>query len=166
MAALLDWRAIFSRVRVVLRRRGCTSEDADDLIQDAYLRLDSYQRTHVVLHPDAFLIRAAWNLAIDAHRAQRSHGETILLDEESVEVPCGELGSTATEEVVLNWERLTRLSLSVGGLEKRTRAVFVAHLFYGMSYPEIALALGLSVRAVGKHLAKATMALIRRMEGW
>ena len=166
MAALIDWGTVLARVRATLRRRGCTGQDVDDLIQDAYLRLDGYQRTHEVSHPDAFLIRAAWNLAIDAHRAQRSHGETVLLDEESVEAPGGEKGSSTTEEAVLNWERMTRLSLSVAGLDVRTRAIFVAHLFYGMSYQEIAAAQRLSVRAVGKHISKATLALMRRMEGW
>lgn len=166
MAALIDWRTVLSRVRATLRHRGLTSQDADDLIQDAYLRMDSYQRTHEVSHPDAFLIRTAWNLAIDAHRAQRSHGETMLLDEELVEAPRGGQGSSTTEDAVLNWERMTRLSLGVGGLDRRTRAIFVAHLFYGMSYQEIAAANRLSVRAVGKHITKATMALMRRMEGW
>ncbi|MFN3809068.1 MAG: RNA polymerase sigma factor [Roseateles asaccharophilus] len=165
MAALIDWRSVLSRVRATLRRRGCSSQDADDLIQDAYLRLDSYQRTHEVSHPDAFLIRAAWNLAIDAHRAQRSHGETVLLDEETVEDPGGVRGSSTTEEAVLNWERMNRLSLSLGGLDARTRAMFIAHLFYGMSYQEIAQIQGLSVRAVGKHISKATLVLMRRMEG-
>ncbi|MDC6167795.1 RNA polymerase sigma factor [Paucibacter sp. XJ19-41] len=166
MAALIDWGRVLSHVRAVLRRRGCSGQDADDLIQDAYLRLDGYQRTHEVSNPDAFLIRAAWNLAIDAHRAQRSHGETLLLDEELAQAPCGAQSASSTEDAVLSAERLTRLSLTVPALDMRTRAIFIAHVFYGMSYPEIAAVLGLSVRVVGKHVGKATAALMRRMEGW
>lgn len=165
MTAFVDWGRVLSRVRAVLRQRGCSSQDADDLVQDAYLRLEAYQRTHAVSHPDAFLIRAAWNLAIDAHRARRSHGEVLVLDEERAEAPCGELGASTTEAAVLSWERMTRLGLGVGCLGTRTRAIFVAHLFYGLSHQEIAEAQGLSVRAVGRHVTKATMRLTRRMEG-
>lgn len=166
MAAFVDWGRVLSRVRAALRQRGCSSQDAEDLVQDAYLRLDSYQRTHAVSHPDAFLIRAAWNLAIDAHRSERSHGEPLVLDEERVEAPCGEQGASTTEAAVLNAERMARLSLGVGGLETRTRAIFVAHLFHGLSYQEIAEVQGISVRAVGKHISKATLTLMRRMDGW
>ena len=154
-----------SRLRGMLRRRGCTGDEADDLIQDACLKLARYELTHEVTHPDAFLIRAARNLAIDAHRVKRNHGQTVLLEEVEAETLCRGQVASPTEEAVLDWERTARMVMILDGLQPLTREVFVAHLFDGMSYPEIASSYGLSVRTVRTHVTKAMLVLMHRLEG-
>lgn len=166
MTALADWRAILSRVKSMLRHRGCTGDDADDLIQEAYVKLANYERTHEVSNPDAFLLHAARNLAIDAHRVRRNHGQTILLEDAEAETQVAGQGGSPTEDTVLVWERKARVVMILDGLPALTREIFVAHLFDGLSYSEIASARGLQVRAVRAHVAKATVVLMRRMEGW
>ncbi|MCU7375139.1 RNA polymerase sigma factor [Paucibacter sp. O1-1] len=166
MAALVDWRAVLSRVKGMLRRRGCAGDDADDLIQDAYVKLACYERTHEVSHPDAFLLRAARNLAIDAHRVRRNHGQTVLLEDVEAEVSAPGRGVSPIEDTVLDGERTARVIVILEGLPALTREIFVEHLFEGMSYPEIAASRGLRVRAVRGHVTKAMVVLMRRMEGW
>lgn len=166
MTVLADWRAVLSRLKGMLRRRGCTGDDADDLIQDAYVRLACYERTHEVSHPDAFLLRAARNLAIDAHRVKRNHGETVLLEQLDAEAASCGLSGSPTEDTVLDWERAARVIMILESLPAQTREIFVDHLFDGMSYPEIAASRGISVRTVRAQVSKATLVLMRRMEGW
>jgi DNA-directed RNA polymerase specialized sigma24 family protein len=59
-------------VRNCLRRRGRTREDAEDLVQEAFLRLELYCREgHQVLQPEAFLMRTALNLSVSHHRREQ-----------------------------------------------------------------------------------------------
>jgi RNA polymerase sigma factor (sigma-70 family) len=155
------WREIFARVRSALMRRGRSEQDADDLVQEAWLRLARYEQEQPVERPEAFLMRAALNLSIDAHRAQLTRGEEVLV-EDTVII---DLAPTA-ETVLLAKERLARLSVGISRLSDTTRSVFLAHRIDGMSYTEIAQAHGISVSAVHQHIAKATFKLTSWMEGW
>jgi hypothetical protein len=54
-----DWQATFARVKAALMRRGRSEHDADDLVQEAWVRLACYEREHAVATPEAFVMRAA-----------------------------------------------------------------------------------------------------------
>ena len=43
----------------MLLSRGVSANDVDDLVQDAFVRLETYQRAHEVVSEEAFLVRAA-----------------------------------------------------------------------------------------------------------
>ena len=152
--------AVFARIRSALRRRGA-AQDTDDYIQEAFARLASYEREQVVLEPEAFLMRTAINLSIDAHRARVVHGEQVVL-EEVILVD----DAPPVESVVLGRERLARLEQCLGRLGEKPREIFLAHRVDGLTYREIADQQGLSISTVEKHVAKATMQLINWMEGW
>jgi RNA polymerase sigma factor (sigma-70 family) len=159
---MVDWRAAFARVRSALMRRGRTSDEADDLVQEAWVRLACYEKDRDVVQPEAFLMRAALNLSIDAYRARVSHGEEVLIDE----VMDLEDGAPTAEEIMLGRERMARLSMGLGRLNEKTRNIFLAHRIDGLSYQEIARQHGLSISSVEKHVAKATLVITSWMEGW
>jgi len=152
---------IFSRIKAALKRHGRSAQDADDFVQEAWVRLASYERENTVDKPEAFLMRTALNLSIDAHRARLNHGDEVLLDEVILvdEAPC-------VESVVLSRERLMRLNECLGRLNGKTRDIFLAHRVDGQTYREIAQHHGLSISMVEKYVAKATLQLITGMEGW
>ncbi|MFH7043328.1 RNA polymerase sigma factor [Paucibacter sp. JuS9] len=151
---------IFSRIRSALKRRGAT-QDTDDYIQEAWARLASYEREQVVLEPEAFLMKTAINLSIDAHRSRVVHGEQVVL-EEVVLVD----DSPPVESIVLSRERMVRLEQCLARLGEKPRDMFMAHRLDGLTYREIADQHGLSISTVEKHIAKATLQLITWMEGW
>lgn len=156
-----NWQTVFSRVRAALIRRGRTRHDADDLVQEAWVRLACYERRQTVDEPEAFLMRAALNLSIDAYRTSRNHGEQVLLDDVVL------VDSTpSAETVVLARERIARVSECLAGLDAKTCKIFLAHRIEGLSYLEIARQHRLSVSAIEKHIAKATLVLTCSMEGW
>jgi len=152
---------IFARVKAALTRRGRSAQDAEDLVQEAWVRLACYERDQVVEQPEAFMMRAALNLSVDAHRTRVSHGEEVLLEDVV-------LLDTApgTEAIVLARERMARLSLGLGRLNDKTRDIFVCHRVEGMTYQEIAQRHGMSISTVEKYVAKATLQLTTWMEGW
>lgn len=155
-----NWNAVFSRVRSALMRRGRSSHDAEDLVQEAWVRLACYEREHEVEEPEAFLMRTALNLSIDAHRSRVSRGQEVLIED----VVIIDVAPTA-EAVLLAKERMERLSYWLSRLSPKTRDIFLAHRLDDMTYREIAQRHGLSVSAVEGHIAKATMQLAIWMDG-
>lgn len=156
-----NWKAAMSRVRAALMRRGRTVHDADDLVQEAWVRLACYEQEQAVVRPEAFLMRTALNLSIDKHRVQSNHGEEVVLDE-VVLVDT----SPDAEAVLLARERMARLSVCLGRLSDQTREIFLAHRIDGLSYREIAQRHQLAISTVEKHIAKATLQITTWMEGW
>ena len=155
------WQSVFSLVRAVLMRRGCSGHDADDLVQEAWVRLACYEREQAVAKPEAFLMRTALNLSIDTYRARVNHGEEVLL-EEVVLIDT----APGAEAVVLARERLARLSVCLSRLTEKNRDIFLSHRVDGMTYQEIAQRHGLTISTVEKHIAKATLQVTIWMEGW
>ena len=149
-----NWTAVFSKVRSALMRRGRSSHDAEDLVQEAWVRLACYEREHEIHEPEAFLMRTALNLSIDAHRLQSSHGEEVLVED----IVLLDLSPTA-EDLLLAKERMERLSYWLTRLTPKTRDIFLSHRIDGLTYREIAQRQGLSISAVEGHVAKATMQL-------
>ena len=156
-----NWKSALSRVRAALMRRGRTQHEADDLVQEAWIRLACYESDQTVAKPEAFLMRTALNLSIDTHRMRINHGEEVLLDE----VVLIDAAPTA-EAVVLARERIARLGVCLARLSEKTRDIFLAHRIDGMSYQQIAQHHHLSISTVEKHVAKATMQVTGWMEGW
>lgn len=157
----VNWQAALARAKTALVRRGRTVHDAEDLVQEAWVRLACYEREKTVDKPEAFLMRTALNLSIDAHRMRVNHGEEVVLDE----LVLIDVAPTA-EAVVLARERVARLSVCLGRLSEKTRDIFLAHRIDGMSYQQIASRHQLSISTVEKHVAKATMQVTGWMEGW
>jgi RNA polymerase sigma-70 factor (ECF subfamily) len=152
---------VFSRIRDALRRRGSSSQEAEDIVQEAWVRLARYEREQVVEKPEAFLMQTALNLSIDAHRGRVAHGEQVELEEAVLvdEAP-------PVESVVLGRERVARLNHCLGRLSGKSRDILLAHRLDGLTYREIADHHGLSISTVEKHIAKATLQLITWMEDW
>ena len=163
MATLLfrNWRETVARVRGALMRRGRSAQDADDLVQEAWVRLACRDTDQPIERPEAFLMRTALNLSIDAHRAEMTRGEAVLTED----LVLIDIAPTA-DAVLLAKERLARLSEGISRLHETTRSVFLAHRIDCQPYSEIARAHGISISTVHKHVAKATLQLTTWMEGW
>jgi RNA polymerase sigma factor (sigma-70 family) len=157
-----NWQEVLARVRGALRRRGRTEHEADDLVQEAWMRMVCYEdERQPVDQPEAFLMRTALNLSIDAHRLNVSHGEHVLAEHEVLID-----SAPPIEAVVLARERTARLEVCLARLPAKTRDVFLASRLDGLPYKEIAKLYGLNVSTVHHHVAHATLRLTTWMEGW
>lgn len=156
-----NWQAPFSRVLSALMRRGRTLHEAEDIVQEAWVRMASQERKVEVANPEAFLMRTALNLSIDAHRARRAHGDVVAMDD----VVLAD-AAPGVEALLLGKERLERMKAGLGRLPERTRDIFLAHRVDGRSYTDIGREIGISANAVEKHVNKAIMMLTSWMEGW
>jgi RNA polymerase sigma factor (sigma-70 family) len=143
-------------LKKLLRRRGRTCEEAEDLVQEAFVRMQVYcQQGGVVREPEAFLARTVLNLAVDARRRDRRD----LYEKQSVEDMYLVDLSPSPDEVFAAEQRLLRIRRSLAVLSERTQQAFFLHRLEGFSYAEIAQRLGVSVSAVEKHIANAVAVL-------
>ena len=152
--------SLMSKVRRVLRRRGRSRDEADDLIQEAFLRLQVYCRDHEVRNTGGFLLRTALNLALDRIR----HARVASVVAQSLEeLPLVD-PSPPLDEVYAAHERLLRMKAGLEAMSPRRREVFILNRIEGYSFPQIAERLGVTVSAVEKHAAKAILFLTDWMD--
>jgi RNA polymerase sigma-70 factor (ECF subfamily) len=157
----MDWlMAHFPRLQKLLRRRGRTREEAEDLIQEAFLRVKVYCDEGGQLKvPEAFLVRTVLNLARDAR--EREHRE--LYSEQRIETLLLPDDGPTPEEMLAAEDRLRELERTLDAISPRTREVFFMHRLDGLSYAQIAAHMDVSVSAIEKHIAKAMSALGRKL---
>lgn len=147
---------LFVKLRKLLRSRGRSPDDTDDLIQEAFLRLQMYRRERDVREPEAFLVRTALNLSINAALQQLSRGIHVSHDLETSPLVDP---TPPPDEVVAAQERLLHLREGLATLHPRTREVLLLHRVEGYSQAQIGERLGITVSAVEKHIAKAALFL-------
>ena len=155
------WESTLSRVRSALLRRGRSRHDAEDLVQEAWIRLAGYSQHRGVEKPEAFLMQVALNLSVDAYRATQARGEEVVLDDVALVD-----FTPSPDAVLLARERVARLSACLGRLTDRSQQIIIANRVEGLTYDEIAQRYGLSASTVEKHIAKALMQLTTCMDGW
>lgn len=156
--------ARYAHLVKMCRRRGCSREDAKEMVQEAYLRFFAYQRSTPVRDPDSLLRRIAINLSItDYHRRQSSPltPESIgALDRHGklIDPAPGPDRTLAAEQELKTVVRL------LSAVSTRTCQIFIAQRA-GYSYEEIASAFFVKHTTVDKHVATAGWILEERAAG-
>lgn len=147
----------FDRLRRLLQSRGRSQQDAEDLIQEAFLRMHEYcSQGHEVREPEGFLVRTALRLSLNAYRD--AHRE-LYSDRASEELTFLVDTNPTPDEVLAGEECLVRMRDSLDTVSRRTRDAFFMHRLDGLSYAQIAQRMRISVSAVEKHIALAMTTL-------
>lgn len=144
------------RLQRLLRGRIQRAEDAEDVIQAAFLRLQAYyQKGGEVREPEAFLVRTALRLSINAHRdvRRRLHAEAGMLVMED------EVASPGPDELLAAEQSLRQMEQTLERLSEPTREAFLLHRVEGLSYTQIASLCGTTPKAVERRIARAMLAL-------
>lgn len=149
---------LWTKLQRLLRHRGRSREDTEDLIQDAFVRLQSYCNTAEVHKREAFLVRTAVNLEIDQRRRERYR---VLVPEPLEELPLFDDGPSA-DEVIDIQQRLQQMEQALGAVSRRARDMYWMNRVEGYSYAQIAKKLNISVSAVEKHMTHALAALMAK----
>jgi RNA polymerase sigma factor (sigma-70 family) len=148
------------KLQRMLRRRGRSIDDTEDLIQESFLRLHIYSGETDVGKREAFLIRTALNLSIDQHRRERV-AAIVPFDWEAMPL----VDPRPTPDVVCaDRARLRHFRAGLLALSARQRDVFCLNRIEGLNTTQVAQHLGLSVSMVEKYATRAMRAMLTWME--
>jgi RNA polymerase sigma-70 factor, ECF subfamily len=147
--------ARFSALYSYLRRLSGDAELADDIAQEAFVRL--FQRGVMPDDPAAWLVSVANNLLRDEQRKKSRRARLLSLPKLHDEDP-GESGGPESDLLLKEQKELVRGVLNQ--MSQREQQLLVLH-HEGYSYREIALALGIAPTSVGTLLIRATAAFAR-----
>ena len=135
-----------------LARRRVGRDDAEDVIQDAYLRLLELKDAERLADARGYLFRIASNMAIDWRRRQKSRSAYMLENGEREELAASEPAYAASVEGAI---MVCKVQISLSQLPRCCRDAFLLSRLYGMSYPEIAERLNVSLRTVNRNVSRA-----------
>ncbi|KGD89861.1 RNA polymerase sigma factor [Achromobacter sp. RTa] len=132
------------------KKLGC-GHDAADIAQDTFQRLlAAPDCADQLREPRAYLSTLAHGLAVDQIRRRRL--ERAYLDELAC-LPEPQAPSPESRAILI--ETLCRVDRMLDGLGKRARTAFLMSRLDGMTYPDIARSMGVSLSSVEKYMAAA-----------
>ncbi len=138
--------------RQVFRKTGCAAT-ARDLVHDVFLRFLE-KTTQWTGNPAAFLNKCASNAAIDHLRLQQHSSAFVdnITQEQYAATP------EQPQNIVAMREEIVAVQQILLALPEKTRHIFLLNRVHNRSFTEIAAAVGISERAVAKHMARAVAA--------
>src|SRR5690606_33002891 len=134
-------------------------EDTEDMVVAIFTSLWAKRETLDIAHLEGYLQKAAkyqsLNFLLSQHH-RRTCGPLALTAEE---IPAGEEDSP--ERLLEAKEYSWYIHHQVEALPEKTKRIFLLNREGGLSYKEIARALGVSVKTVEYHMSKARSSLAR-----
>lgn len=143
-------------------RRRVGRQDAEDVVQEAYLHLLQTGASATLEQPRAYLFRIAANLTVDAARKIKTRSR--YADDEALFLGCVEARVCPESEAIRALE-MRRFHASLAELPPRCQEAFILNQIEGRTRAEIATQLGLSVRTVDRHIFRAFAHVRRKLQG-
>ena len=137
----------YDRVLRFLGARLANERDAQDLAQEAYLRLLRAADSRLIQDPVAYVLRIARNLLHEWYSSppeSREPAQELELVDEGMSV----------EDLTEVSQQMDRLENVLRHLSPKCQAAILMHRRDGMTYDEIAQALGVSSSMVKKYLSQ------------
>jgi len=123
--------------------------DADDVLQEALMRVLKAQARKPIEAPKAFFFALARNIAVDSIRKSRVSSAEPLFESEAMDIL--DEDEDVAETVARNQE-LSILTRAIQSLPTRCRRIFTLSRVYGMTYKQIAREMGISVNTVAAQV--------------
>lgn len=131
---------------------GCRQR-ADDVVQDAFVKISEIAPSFAAQQPGAYLFRVVRNLAIDRHR-RASFESTVFASQEDGLEAMGD--SDGPEAIMIGSQYLQLVSLALDELPTRTRRAFELYRIGNYTQSQIARELDISTTLVNFMIRDAT----------
>lgn len=136
--------------------------DIDDLVQEVFVQLLQRSSGGPIEHVQQYLFQVASNVLCDQGRRRKArHQDQHEAYDETVHAVATEI---SMERIVIGEESMERVAAALEQLPQRTRDVFFLRGMRQRKHEEIASMLGISKRAVQKHMAAALKHLGRTLD--
>lgn len=142
-------------------------QDAEDLLNEAFVKVEKYRqkvgaeeyRRQVPLNNEGeYLRRTVRNLVTDRIRFERKRSYVSKSIDEVIEDQSLIFPTPTPDDHLAKQDELDEIERRLATVSKKTREIYLWHVL-GYTYAEIALQIGLDVRTVKWHMAKALRAL-------
>jgi RNA polymerase sigma factor (sigma-70 family) len=152
-----DWRAIAATLSRYVRARTNRTDVVEDVVQETLSRLVHQSRVQTLVSVYALGFRIAANLLIDHHR--RDSRYVAEREEEPVS------HAPLPDRVLVGRQEVAILRQALAAMPPLRRDVLVRRRLQGQSCAAIARELGLSPKAVEKHITRGLADLHKAMPG-
>ncbi len=152
-----DWRAIAATLNRYVRAHTNRADVAEDVVQETLSRLVHQSRLQKLVSIYALGFRIAANLLVDHHRRDKRYVA------EREEEPASQ--APLPDRVIVGRQELAILNDALAAMPPLRRDVLVRRRLQGQSCAAIARDLGLSPKAVEKHITRGLADLHKAMPG-
>ncbi|WP_244987575.1 sigma-70 family RNA polymerase sigma factor [Komagataeibacter oboediens] len=128
---------------------------AEDIVQEAWLRLEEASRKSSFHAPRSYLYSIVRNLAFDGSRRERREGLHVALGDFDTVAKTVAAAQPDAEQVLAHHEEIDQLRAALAELPERMRIAFEMHRFGDRKLREIAAFLGISVASAGLLVTEA-----------
>lgn len=142
-----------------LSRKMKSPEDAEDIAQNAFIRVQRVANSGELDNLKAYLYQTASNLAIDQLRREKLHNNYVNLETNKhlySDESSPSMSDHCTPERLLTARRqLKEINKALDNLPVKCRQAFLLHRNKGLSYSEIAQEMCVSVSSVEKYILQS-----------
>ncbi|MBV9572236.1 MAG: sigma-70 family RNA polymerase sigma factor [Alphaproteobacteria bacterium] len=143
------------------------SVDAEDVLQEMFMRLSHADTADEIKDPGAYLFRMAMNASRDYRRDHaRARVREGMWAETQYTIQAGGavFDAPSADAALAARQLLMQVRNALAELSPQCQRVFRMHKFEGLPHREVADALGISRRTVEKHMHTALRHLMKRMD--
>jgi len=154
--------AAYASLASHVRRQTRDSDDAEDIVQESWLRMAQAERRGPIANLGAYLRTIAANLIRDRHRRMTTGIEIAVPEEVLVNLPEVQPGPEAQ---LITRDELRRMEAVIAAMPSRPREVFRLARIEGLSFAEIGRRLGISRQTVHEHMMRALLDIQTAADG-
>jgi RNA polymerase sigma-70 factor (ECF subfamily) len=151
------FRHLDGPLRAFLTQQTRSLDDAEDLVQEIFLRLWRMGARNEIRSPKSFAFKMACNLVKD--RSRRTYTRMMRNAVPAADVQLSDMGQGEPSNVVECLQTLALIAEAIEQLRPSTREAFLLYRLEAYSQPQVAARMGISVSMVEKHVSQAAAAL-------
>ncbi|MFO1103258.1 MAG: methanobactin precursor domain-containing sigma factor [Methylocystis sp.] len=133
-------------------RRVIGADDAEDMVQEAYLKMLEGDRAERVANARGYVSKITCALAIDALRRQKTHARAVAGDGAWFQSVAEDTRAASALDAL---GLATDVQAALARLPRCCRRIFLMNRVLGLSHSEIAQEIGVSLRTVNRKLGQA-----------
>ncbi len=156
-----QWMALYGPVLRRYFARKANPADADDLVQDVFLRLQARADRAPTQNVEGLLFAIARGVLIDRYRVDATYNAHLQEFLDDAEVRADEL---SPERIVEGRQDFARAIEAILKLPPRMRSAVTMHRFEKLSYSAIAKRMGVTKAAVQDLMSRAFERIVRDLE--
>ncbi len=132
-------------------------QQADEIAQEAYLRMQNLHEPERLDNARAFLFQVAANMATDQLRRQQLHQKYIQsqLEKSVADSDLRPDLEHGPDEQLIAQQKVAQINAALNSMKAKPKQAFLLHRRTGLSYSEIADEMGVSVSSVEKYILTA-----------